>query len=126
MTAELNNDTLDLTELRERLRRCSEHVVSQLPPDLQPDLDETVTIWTEAADAIDSLITRLEAETAARVAAEGATGEMRKALLATRALVSEGATDGFTDHGWMERLFANQAALTRALLHPQPKARAHD
>lgn len=36
-------------------------------------------------------------------------------LKATRTLVAEGAADGFTDHGWMERLFANQAVLTAAI-----------
>lgn len=40
--------------------------------------------------------------------------ELRAAVLATRALVSEAALTGFNckDGDWAERLFANQAALT--------------
>ena len=54
-----------------------------------------------------------EPEANARLIA--AAPDLLEALIVTRSLVSEGAIDGFTDHGWMERLFLNQRSLSAAI-----------
>lgn len=58
------------------------------------------------------------AEANARLIA--AAPDLFEALKETRDLISEGAAHGFTDHAWMERLFASQGKRTRALAKAQP------
>jgi len=64
------------------------------------------TIWTDNEEHVRSWNTRPQSEAG-----------LKEALKATRAIVSEGAQTGFNCHegDWAERLYANQAAISRAL-----------